>query len=1056
MPSAVVGLLRAVLSADTAQFESGMKRGVASTTAFTKAVAGIGTETLKAGSAVERMARGLGGERLLQTANNLTAAVHKLGGVANLTRGEQDRLNATLDKAIQKYSALGQQAPKAMQELHQATKRPVAGMLSLDGVLGKVGATMLATFSVGAIVGAIRSTGQWAGQIDDLSKKMGISVEAVQRLDFAAKQNGSTIDAVGSALAQMSKRLVEGDKSAVEALKKLNFSIDQLRAMAPDQAFAALASAIAQVPNPMERSALAMQLFGRSGADLLPVMGNLEADMSRAVVASEAMVKAGDRVGDAWDKLVGIGKVLLATIILPLEPALTAAAEATGSFAQQMLDLAEASRRVGEEEKKRREEQRKPRIQVPPSFSDRMFAASGVQPNPDIAILNELDKLELERMKAGVKRPASRGFLPAIPDPLAGRAGTFLLEQEIDKGKKQTEKIVSAAERVAEKAKDFIVRMAERAHALGVSLEGVAKAKTDAAFDKASREVTQAIARQQSLVDDFRAVMAVAGDIIPQIGGMPTSGIFRELALENRFGPLSPQMAGFVGALPLLPPTDRRGLPAAMELENIAGPMAPPRFNLSRFLKGGLGDTILGSLMGGGSLTRSLAGFLGTGLTSKLMTGATGQGITTGLTKAFGKTIGSSLAGMIPGLGALIGPAAEKLFGAIGKLFVSEASKTNRGRDSWIKEFTGVDDLPLAQDALRKMAFEAGATDQQVRALFDSRKVKDFEAAQRVILDLLDKHKQKVSDLQALTDAQAQKQRMLKDAVARYGFEVSELGPLMRKQNLAEHAEQLLTDWKLLEEAGFDINTMAQRMAESINTFIHEAIRTGTEVPNAMRPMLDAMIRQGLLTGTNDQLIQDLTTSGITFGETLTEMFKNVLQKLDDLIESLRTAISLAKDAETAANAAAAAGAAGSGDGSDDEGQRTRHRGGIVAHRGRFIGRGGLKTGEVWVKALSGEGFLNRQATAAVGGRAGIDAINRGDAASFLDGLAGLSAPTTAASAGTLSMSAAAMPMIAGGGSDNTVVVAAIGALRSDIRGLMSTLPIEIESAVRLGRARRG
>src|SRR3990167_6590580 len=73
--------------------------------------------------AVDKTTRSLGGEGLLRAAHNTTAAVQQLGGATKLTAAEKDKINLQLTKAIEKYQQLGQQAPKAMLDLQQATQK---------------------------------------------------------------------------------------------------------------------------------------------------------------------------------------------------------------------------------------------------------------------------------------------------------------------------------------------------------------------------------------------------------------------------------------------------------------------------------------------------------------------------------------------------------------------------------------------------------------------------------------------------------------------------------------------------------------------------------------------------------------------------------------------------------------------------------------------------------------------------------------------------------------------------------------------------------------------
>src|SRR5258708_2264629 len=63
------------------------------------------------------------GSRVISQGNAAMETIRQLGGVTKLTEAEAARANATLEKAIAKYQALGQEAPKAMRELAHATKQ---------------------------------------------------------------------------------------------------------------------------------------------------------------------------------------------------------------------------------------------------------------------------------------------------------------------------------------------------------------------------------------------------------------------------------------------------------------------------------------------------------------------------------------------------------------------------------------------------------------------------------------------------------------------------------------------------------------------------------------------------------------------------------------------------------------------------------------------------------------------------------------------------------------------------------------------------------------------
>lgn len=201
----------------------------------------------------------------------------------------------------------------------------------VGGKLKTLGPAIVGALSVGAVTAAIKSYTDFTGQLTDLSAKTGMSTDALQRLQFAAEQNGGSLEQVTSAVTKLGANLAGGNTSAVGAVNALGLSLADIRAMQPDQAFTTIADAIAKVPDPMDRSKLAMDLFGKSGAELLPMMtGNLSETAAEAdrlgLVLSEDMVRAGDEFGDTLDKLTLVGQSVIAQVLSPMVPALTAVA----------------------------------------------------------------------------------------------------------------------------------------------------------------------------------------------------------------------------------------------------------------------------------------------------------------------------------------------------------------------------------------------------------------------------------------------------------------------------------------------------------------------------------------------------------------------------------------------------------------------------------------------------------------------------------------------------------------------------------------------------------
>lgn len=295
-------------------------------------------------------------------------------------------------------------------------------------------------------------------------------------------------------------------------------------------------------------------------------------------------------------------------------------------------------------------------------------------------------------------------------------------------------------------------------------------------------------------------------------------------------------------------------------------------FDFGSFLQKNLGSTILSAVTGGGNVAGGIGSLVGSGITEKLFGGNSGltKSISGGLSKVLGSTIGGALSSALPGIGALLGPAISGIGKLFGKLFGGEAKETNRTRDSALAQFG-------SQDDFRKLAAAAGVADAEIRKVFSTSKVKDFEAALRIVTGQID---------QFTADQQADAQR-LSAAIDKYGFSFEQAGAAFQKTKLDEQARELIEDWRVLAGAGIDLTLVNEKMSGAINEYLQTAVRVGQEIPKAFRPILQKMLEQGTLTDEAGNAITDLEAAGIQFSESMSEGFDRVIGKLDELIAKL-------------------------------------------------------------------------------------------------------------------------------------------------------------------------
>jgi hypothetical protein len=139
-------------------------------------------------------------------------------------------------------------------------------------------------------VGIAAGVRQQLNAADDMVKtasKIGVPVEELSKLAYAAKLSGLSMDTLQTGLARLSKNLVESEDKFAKLGIKVRDASGQLR---PTSAIVAdLADVMARMPDGAEKTALAMELFGRSGAEMIPLLNGGAESIKAMTDEAEAM-----------------------------------------------------------------------------------------------------------------------------------------------------------------------------------------------------------------------------------------------------------------------------------------------------------------------------------------------------------------------------------------------------------------------------------------------------------------------------------------------------------------------------------------------------------------------------------------------------------------------------------------------------------------------------------------------------------------------------------------------------------------------------------------------
>ena len=177
---------------------------------------------------------------------------------------------------------------KSFADIGPALSRLEAGMAGLNRIGGTLVFTQLAGLATRAASSMLSMATASAATIDSLSKlgqQTGIAYADMAALEMAGNLAGVGVDKMAAAMSKASKLFDEarrGSASATEAFQRLGLDIADLDRMSSAERFQAIAAAIAALPDPAARAAAAMQIFGRSGAEMLPMFASMAEAMEEA------------------------------------------------------------------------------------------------------------------------------------------------------------------------------------------------------------------------------------------------------------------------------------------------------------------------------------------------------------------------------------------------------------------------------------------------------------------------------------------------------------------------------------------------------------------------------------------------------------------------------------------------------------------------------------------------------------------------------------------------------------------------------------------------------
>lgn len=206
------------------------------------------------------------------------------------------------------------------------------GFGKISGLIGGISAVT----AVGFLTQAVRTSAQFADDLGDLSQVLGTTTESLSKLKYAAEIEGvfEPLQAGMTKLAKASEEFRKGSAGAIESFGKLQIDPSGFNDTA--ELFTVVADKLSKMEDGARKTAIAQELLGKSGAQLLPLINQGADGLQRyadeaerfGLVVSDDVAEAAGKFNDNLAKIEAAAKGATIQLGGPLVESLSKTSEA--------------------------------------------------------------------------------------------------------------------------------------------------------------------------------------------------------------------------------------------------------------------------------------------------------------------------------------------------------------------------------------------------------------------------------------------------------------------------------------------------------------------------------------------------------------------------------------------------------------------------------------------------------------------------------------------------------------------------------------------------------
>jgi lambda family phage tail tape measure protein len=236
---------------------------------------------------------------------------------------------------------------------HMGDLSGAAGALKIGGI-GFIALAAGAVTAATAVIGIAEHASESAKRLYDLSQATGVSVSELSGLGIIAKLDGVDIETLAKGLERLSKTAFQAavaPNAATNAYRTLGINVKDTQGnlKSTTEIFTEVADKFSKMEDGATKTALAMNIFGRAGANLIPVLNQggeaakywIEFGTKVGAVLTEKAAAGADAFRERLDQLGIIATGVQNKLMIALLPAMN-------NIVESIVAFLETGNRIGE------------------------------------------------------------------------------------------------------------------------------------------------------------------------------------------------------------------------------------------------------------------------------------------------------------------------------------------------------------------------------------------------------------------------------------------------------------------------------------------------------------------------------------------------------------------------------------------------------------------------------------------------------------------------------------------------------------------------------------